>query len=62
MHQGISATLFCHHGLQWAGIAVVLQICVLNVLSSNLGWNTNCSDLDFYWFSNIPPSTYWDSA
>jgi hypothetical protein len=35
-------------------IAVMLSICIQNVLSSNLGWDISYSDRGSSWFSSIP--------
>jgi hypothetical protein len=52
----ISGESLNNYQLQWwnyttvteqADIAVMLCICTRNVLGSNLGWNTSCSDLRF---------------
>lgn len=51
-----------HHSMEQVGVAVMLWTCILNILSSNFGWDTGCCCWNFLWFSHISRSKCWDGT
>jgi hypothetical protein len=47
---------------QHADVAVMIYICIMEILSANICRYTNYSDLVFLWYCSVPPSKLEDNA
>jgi hypothetical protein len=54
--------LFSLVTMEHLGLVIVLQICILEALSSNLSQDTGYTDWDFSYFSSVPAGKCQDST